>query len=53
MVCSFSETSDSIAVRVRVPFVKESDVNVTKDSDDLIITAKHDADLCLIQSCYH
>ena len=38
-----TETNDSIIVTVRLPFVKESDVNVIKDNDELIITARHEA----------
>ncbi|MDQ5868889.1 MAG: ArsA family ATPase, partial [Thermoproteota archaeon] len=41
-VYALNETSDSITVTVRLPFVKESDVNVMKDSDELIITARHE-----------
>jgi len=42
-VYSLTETSDSVTITVRLPFVKESDVNVIKDSDELVITAKHEA----------
>ncbi len=42
-VYSLTETNDSVTVTVRLPFVKESDVNVVKDSDELIITARHEA----------
>ena len=41
-VYTLNETSDSITVTVRLPFVKESDVNVMKDSDELIITARYE-----------
>lgn len=42
-VYALTETSDSVTVTVRLPFVKESDVNVIKDGDELIITARHEA----------
>jgi arsenite/tail-anchored protein-transporting ATPase len=42
-VYSLTETNDSVTVTVRLPFVKESDVNVIKDGDELIITARHEA----------
>jgi len=41
-VYSLTETNDSVTVTVRLPFVKESDVNVMKDSDELIITARYE-----------
>lgn len=42
-VYSLTETNDSVSVTVRLPFVKESDVKVIKDGDELIITARHEA----------
>ena len=42
-VYSLTENSDSVTITVRLPVVKESDVNVIKDSDELVITAKHEA----------